>query len=272
MILQEQKYKNLYRPYYHGSPYGKATQNRAYLGHFFVTTHFPYAAWYSLADKQDLSYKDFGIVREYRLRGTANIFNAKCRADEFAYRKYCIANGLERDLAVFDRLKHEDWSHVAGGDNKRKSFIGIVKKLGYDGFFNYEYTESMVEKLSSLGCRLPYVAIEDSHAVGILNHDNAMTEVAVYEGDEILYHDKMSALRNKEMADTQSFIFDALDRGKSKNDVIGHSSNLASRTLTINADDVSDMVKSYRLDETRRKRDDFKKSRYYEYLFGCVAD
>lgn len=133
MLLNEQKHKNLYRSYFKGyrKDYDK---NKSYFKDInFYTTSPLYALFY--AEKN-------GIVSEYKLKNEVDIFNARSKNDFYKLHKYINDNHISISYDLINRLKNEDWVYVLNGDENRQIILNILILLGYDGFFNFEFTKN----------------------------------------------------------------------------------------------------------------------------------
>lgn len=157
MIISEQKHSNFNRIYYHGK-----IKNRKLLSNeFYLTTKFAYAFMYSTG-------YIYGEVEEYRLNQIANIFNAKCKSDESALRKFCQKNA-PNILKYIDLLKDNDWKSIR--DNQlRDDLIYIIRDLKYDGYFNFEIDQKMLDELHDRNI-YKYDNQKHSPAIGIFNTD-----------------------------------------------------------------------------------------------------
>ncbi len=175
MLLNEQLYKNFYRPYFRGQrkdwDIGKANfKNESY----FTTSPF-YAYFYAKGEEN-------GVVVEYRLNNNINIFNLKSKKDYFTLHKFLVDSNENKMLKCLDDLKNNDWTFIIGGDDKRAELLDIIKKLGYDGFFNYEYTKSMRRDLDDFDIKYPL--FDKNPAIGVFN-SNVFKKVATHQGDDI---------------------------------------------------------------------------------------
>lgn len=161
MILDEQKHKNLYRKYYQGKRLDYSSSKCTFRNEDYFTTQPMYAYYYATKDTNN------GVVTEYVLKNGINVFNAQCKTDLFKLHKYAVDNNVHwLDMSKIERLKLEDWTYVLRGDDKRGILIEIIKTLGYDGFFNYEYTENMKKELLGKGYPIPNVLPKEP-AIGI---------------------------------------------------------------------------------------------------------
>lgn len=107
MILNEQNYKNLNRPYYIGRMKDYDRNKALHNNYFYLTTDLKYAILYSKYD---------GYVEEYRLKKGINIFNAKSEKDYYTLRKALLKDFvLNTFTKCLDDLKTKDWTYVLGG-------------------------------------------------------------------------------------------------------------------------------------------------------------
>lgn len=190
MILDEQKHKNLYRKYYQGRMNGYDKSKSLFKGWSYLTTQPIYAYFYA---------KNDGIVNEYVLRKGIDVFNANCDTDFYKLKRYAIENDITwLNYDVIERLKTEDWVYVLDGDDKRSEVLDILKILGYDGFFNYEYSDKMQERLSSdLGTE---ILLPNEPAIGVLDK-TAFILVRYYDNlKDLLMLDKAKEFKEREKA------------------------------------------------------------------------
>lgn len=140
MALTEQIHKNLYRSYFRGHlwDYDKSLANFQNMS--FYTTNPVYALFY--AGKS-------GIVSEYMLKREANIFNARSKTDFYTLHKYVNDNSLSISYDEVSAMKDDDWLCVLKGNKNINKILNAIEKLGYDGFFNFEYTKKFKEFLDS---------------------------------------------------------------------------------------------------------------------------
>lgn len=135
MIITEQLYKNLYRPYYHGSRNGELKQGCI----LYLTNTFSYAAMY--ACEEDCL---IGKVFEFSLKDSLNIFNAKSQKDVQRFRLYVKKNNLQLSKEWYWKgMQNEDWSFLFRDTNLKNVCIDVMRKLNYDGFFNFEWTRNV---------------------------------------------------------------------------------------------------------------------------------
>lgn len=163
MILEEQIHKNIYRSYYRGQAKDWDSSKASFKNERFFTTDPFYAYFYA--------YSENRIVAEYKLKNKVNIFNLKSKTDYFALHKYFVENQMNYMLGFLDKLKEGDWSFTLGSDSARQDVLNIIKSLGYEGFFNYEYNEEMKEIIEIEKIGIKYPLTEKSPAIGIFNKD-----------------------------------------------------------------------------------------------------
>lgn len=226
MILDEQKHKNLYRRYYQGRIKDYDSSKAAFKGWSYLTTQPMYAYFYA---------KDGGRVGEFVLKNGINVFNAKCDTDFYKLKRYAIENDITwLNYDIIERLKTEDWSYVLKGDDKRSEILDILKSLGYDGFFNYEYSDKMQKELSSgLGTE---VLLPNEPAIGVLDK-TAFTLVRYYDSlEDLLTLDKAKEYKEQEKAGVFKKVSDYLEIkkqiGLSDEQIKGICINIKTLTLT----------------------------------------
>lgn len=159
MNIFEQKSKNLNRLYYHGKVKNFDENQKKFL-EFYLTTRKEYALPYA---------KRGGVVEIYQLKDVTNIFNMKSIKDESAFRKICQKD-FPLNIKYINFLKENDWSSICG-DEKKKELLQIVKKLNYDGFFNYEIDKEGLELLHNYGMYKFTNANIHSPSIGMFNTD-----------------------------------------------------------------------------------------------------
>ncbi len=180
MILEEQIHKNIYRSYYRGQAKDWDSSKASFKNERFFTTDPFYACFYA--------YSENGIVAEYKLKNKVNIFNLKSKTDYFALHKYFVENQMNYMLGFLDKLKEGDWSFTLGSDSARQDVLNIIKSLGYDGFFNYEYNEEMKEIIENEKIGIKYPLTEKSPAIGVFNK-NVFREVKKWNLEELKKQD-----------------------------------------------------------------------------------
>lgn len=175
MILNEQTYKNLNRPYYIGRMKGYDRSKALHNNYFYLTTDLKYAILYSKYD---------GYVEEYRLKSGVNIFNAKSDKDYYTLRKALLDSPeLNTFTKYLDDLKSEDWTVILDGYKNRDSVVNLLIDLGYDGYFNYEYTRNVIKKLEQDNEFIPVISNEP--AIGVLN-EGLFKKVDILQGERLV--------------------------------------------------------------------------------------
>ena len=129
MILTEQQYKNLNRRYFHGSQNGRLNQKEGRQNFLHLSNSFVYSSMYAcqIGPLQ-------GKVFEFRLKEGLNIFNAKCKNDLLKLKIYARKNNID-----WEKLEKEDWSLL----KSKGSIIELIRGLGFDGFFDWEWTDNL---------------------------------------------------------------------------------------------------------------------------------
>lgn len=178
MKLSEQWHKNLKRSYFRGEQPDYSEGLSLFKDIKFYSVNPLYAIFY--AGKN-------GIVSEYKLKEKVNIFNAKSNTDFYKLHKYVNENSLDIPFKTLEDLKKEDWIYVLGNNDKRETLLGIIKFLGYDGFFNYEFSKGFVEHLHTkfTNCRNePHTS--NNPAIGIFDDKDAFIHINDYYSIEQL--------------------------------------------------------------------------------------
>lgn len=152
---------------YHGSTDTDFDFNKKCL---YVTPEFVYATLYSA----DFS-NNHGCVFELEPAKNLNIFDARNNDDlsklKAAYNE--TGNTLRIDL---NRLKEEDWSTVCFRQDhiRDKYLLPLVKDLGYDGYFNFEFDDGIAKTYADGvgGCGMlnsePSIGIFDSNLLNVV--------------------------------------------------------------------------------------------------------
>ena len=170
MILTEQELKKYKRPYFQGREKNYNRDKAYFQNKDFLTTNFIYAAFYAKKD---------GIITEYDLNENINIFNARCKSDYKKLIDYNNKYNLSMPEDTLYKLKNEDWCYVLLGSKFRDIFINIVIDLGYDGFFNFEFSNAMNREYTLTNKFI--LDFKCGPSIGVLNK-NAFTIKRTYNG------------------------------------------------------------------------------------------
>lgn len=192
MLIQEQVHKNLYRPYFRGYADWYDKEKAIFKNFSYYTTSPLYALYYA---KKHNNW----TISEYRLKDQVNIFNARSKKDFFALHKYLIDNNEHYFISKIEDLKYRDWSGLFG-DEKREELLNIIKLLGYDGFFNFEYDKKLKLIISNNYGNNDYPKTDVNPAIGVIN-DNVFIKVKDYNSlDELLSLEKVADCREDEIS------------------------------------------------------------------------
>lgn len=192
MLIQEQFHKNLYRSYFRGYVDGYDKKKAIFKNFSYYTTSPLYALYYAK------KYKNW-TVSEYRLKDQVNIFNTRSKKDFFALHKYLIDNNEHYFISKIEDLKHRDWSGLLG-DEKREELLNIIKHLGYDGFFNFEYDKKLKNIITYIYRSDDFPKTDMNPAIGVIN-DNIFIKVKDYNSlKELLSLDKVADCREDEIS------------------------------------------------------------------------
>jgi len=191
MLIQEQLHKNLYRSYFRGYVDGYNKKKAIFKNFSYYTTSPLYALYYA---KKHNNW----TVSEYKLKDQVNIFNARSKKDFFALHKYLIDNNEHYFINKIEDLKYRDWSGLLG-DEKREELLNIIKHLGYDGFFNFEYDKKLKNIITYTYRSDDFPKTDMNPAIGVIN-DNIFIKVKDYNSlEELLSLDKVVDYREDEI-------------------------------------------------------------------------
>lgn len=192
MLIQEQLHKNLYRSYFRGYVDGYDKEKAIFKNFSYYTTSPLYALYYAK------KYNNW-TVSEYKLKDQVNIFNARSKKDFFALHKYLIDNNEHYFISKIEDLKYRDWSGLLG-DEKREELLNIIKRLGYDGFFNFEYDKKLKNIITYIYRSDDFPKTDMNPAIGVIN-DNIFIKVKDYNSlEELLSLDKVADCREDEIS------------------------------------------------------------------------
>lgn len=139
MVLREQVYRKLNKVYFHGSKTGSLSEKDKVYSSFYLTLHFDYAALYACQDNP-LE----GKVYEFLLKEELNLFNALSRKDVQTLKLFLHKNNLNflDKKWYWEGLPNEDWNFVFRNTPHKDTLIECIKNCGFDGFFNFEWTDN----------------------------------------------------------------------------------------------------------------------------------
>lgn len=193
MKLVEQKYKNLNRRYFRGHREDWSEKN-AVFNEMYYTTSLEYAFFYAIKHKN-------GTITEYRLNKNADIFNLKSKKDYFTLLKYIKENDNDLQIAErgLDALKKEDWLFFFRDYDKRNELLSIIKSLGYDGYFNYEFDKEYFEDELKYEYDLTDIPLSPNNpSIGTFNN-NVFKKVRTWTLDEVRNSEIFEKFRQKEI-------------------------------------------------------------------------
>lgn len=201
MILTEQLYKNLNRPYYHGSSTGRIESIYKRFNCFYITTKLIYAANYALSEDQNI-----GKVYEFGLKENLNIFNAKSKQDIFKLKLFIRKNRPDwKNDWYWKGLESEDWSYIFSNTEKisREDFIQCIQEIGYDGYFNFEWTENYKNQ-NDVQFSLEK-ELENSPGLGIFDISK-LKQLAIYGYEDLFQFESFRNLHSQEIENLKSHI------------------------------------------------------------------
>lgn len=201
-----------------------------------------YAATYAC-----ISGREKSKVFEFRLKEGLNIFNARSKTDIMALRV-----GIKKaNIKFFEKwyeqgLQNEDWTFLLRNENKKDRTIQVIKDLGYDGFFNYEWTEKS-KAYQGIHVR----NIEDKPAVGIFDIEK-LKQVAVYSYESYFEFESFAKEFDTEKLELKNYV-NALKRNKPNYDIKVFALEYAKeRTPFLPQKDVEDILENSKLKESEK--------------------
>lgn len=208
MILNEQKFTNKSKIFYHGQVKKNSSEKDANFNCFFITNNFMYAVPYTKGRGRDI-----GVIEKYRLARTINVFNPRNSVDLGFLKKKLNMNNSKWQILVPQLIK-SDWIQNTVID--RKKIIKCIKQLGYDGFVNWESIHKDDYNLS-----FPDY-YNNSMSIGVFNKDS-LQKIGVLEqkdfasesrefvkahNDELKYKAETIAMSIKQKLDTNTVLFE----------------------------------------------------------------
>ena len=201
MILTEQLCKNLYRSYFRGQKKDWNHEKSLFDEVYYMTSPI-YALFYAA--------KENGIVSEYKLKSPVNIFNLKSKTDRFALHKYLNENHMNHMLWPLSKMENNDWGFMLESDTAREELLEIIKELGYDGYFNYEYDLEMKNFLKNITSRSLPVS-DKNPAIGVF-HNDVFIKIKDWTIDEIRDSDFVSDYKKQEIEKLENLFKSELNR------------------------------------------------------------
>lgn len=130
--LTERLYSNTARVFWHGGGHAEWSRDESSYKCFYMTPSFEYAALYSKRDNQE-----FGVMLACSLKRPLNLFDPRVKADQDIIRAHFSKDSSKAVDSFIKRLATIDWVDIMSLE-KRQKFLGLLVKLGYDGFINFE--------------------------------------------------------------------------------------------------------------------------------------
>lgn len=134
MIITEQQHTNLNRLYYHGQEYKDRDKSLSEYNCYYLST-FPYYS-FQYAGKN-------GYIKVHRLKKGLDLCNLRSKVDKQRVAKLCKQNELENPLKIVSTLSEADWLDYFEVSKNREDFVATLQTVGYDGYFNIEYFDSI---------------------------------------------------------------------------------------------------------------------------------
>lgn len=183
MTLTEQQYKNLNRRYFHGSQNGRLNPKEGRQDFLYLSNSFVYSSMYA-CQIDPLR----GKVFEFRLKEGLNIFNAKCKSDLLRLKLYIRKNNID-----WEKLEKEDWSLL----KSKSSIVELIRKLGFDGFFDWEWTDNLRNYRKEVERELKGQFLDNSPVVGIFDVEK-LKQVQTYQYSDYFEFDDFVKIYNAE--------------------------------------------------------------------------
>lgn len=139
MTFNEQILKRK-RVYFHGSKTNTLDIKNAHYDCFFISCDITTAIIYCKRTEEEIKY-----IHTFTIDKPLNIFNARSSVDYFKLHKALLDKGVHETTikSLTHSLKNNDWSQLENTDITRGFLINVVKSLGYDGFFNFEWDKNL---------------------------------------------------------------------------------------------------------------------------------
>lgn len=233
----EQLLTNKSRTYYSGKIKDYDRGKALHTDFVYLTTNPVYAAFYA---KQD------GIIESYNLKSSVSIFNARSEKDYYTLRNYLLSDPENNTFTKYlDRLKDEDWTFVLNDFDKRNELARIIIGLGYDGFFNFEYTKNHKKELQRHNEYVP--DFEDMPAIGVLNI-NSFISYKTFNGlTEFLEIDGLKEYKEHEIQNLQETIELYLHHNIPRNIIKIICTQL--KPILLDTDEINNIVDNFKNDK-----------------------
>lgn len=183
MTLTEQQYKSLNRRYFHGSQNGRLNPKEGRQDFLYLSNSFVYSSMYA-CQIDPLR----GKVFEFRLKEGLNIFNVKCKSDLLRLKLYARKNNID-----WEKLEKEDWSLL----KSKSGIIELIRKLGFDGFFDWEWTDNLRNYRKEVERELKDQFLDTSPAIGIFDVEK-LKQVQTYQYSDYFEFDDFVKIYNAE--------------------------------------------------------------------------
>lgn len=245
MVINEQLYRNLNRPYYRGIPYDRIDYSKSRYNCVYLTNSFAYAVMYSYKDNNE-----HGYVYEYHLAENMNIFNAKSKRDVLKLKSEirkqlrespefsATFKNFDFNDSFFEQLSRYDWASVFKDDKRRDIFAEAAKVAGFDGFFNFEWHRKSVQ---DNGIEFGFESVLDqSPAVGIFNIEK-MKVVRRFSFDEFFSFNDFVKAHNEDLDKLKQYVSNLYNNGVDEYEDLAYD-YAAQSLLFLDIDEVADIV------------------------------
>lgn len=234
MILTEQNFTNLNRRYYQGRV-NNYQKKFADFNIEFLTTHFEYAVFYA---------QKTGTVTEYNLKNNINVFNANCKTDIEKLQSFSLPqfNTKVSDYWI-KSLQNKDWAYALGPENKL-TLLNLLFNLGYDGIFNFEYSDEVTVDFAKAFNTI--MSLNNEPAIGVINKDCFIKHHEYNGFEEYKKCIDFEASKKRE----KSQLIKVLSSMTQTSDEI--KNNFTTYASCLTTDEIDDVIKDFQNDKERK--------------------
>lgn len=263
MILSEKIYDDFNVPYFSGRINGYDDSLARFKNTIFLSTSFCYASYYAKYLNL-VEQKDNGTVFEFRLNRDINIFDANNQDDYDFLKNHMNEKGVDLSDSVLNSMKRQDWVGIFNGNSERGKVIDLILSLGYDGFFNYEYTTNvrkMIYQYSGMNM-FPVVFLDKISdrkfpAIGVVEPSSLYLKNIYKSEDDFLKNKEYKSLNDSEKEYIKDRIYNL--RKEYDNDTIRKISKKEIHITSEYIDDLIDNLPKIRNLEDSLKNELFRK-------------
>lgn len=249
MLLEEQRYSNKRKIYYHGKiKYFDPTKRTFY--ELYITPRLEYAFPYAGRN---------GTITAYTFNRQVNIFNIFSSLDESVLRRLFQLK-YPKYLGLIDSFKTRDWSVLVGISERDKILFDLQNLNYYDGYFNYELDQETYDFFHKEGLYKYSQNQIKSPAIGIFRM-SCLSKRGEFPIEEIVDLD----YERKYIKD-KSIQYLLKDKNYSDKDFLDKYKNL---TYGISEQEILDIFNSISANDLEEEQSKLKESfRYYKRRLG----